>query len=65
MKFDRLEYYLANKNIVLGILAVLALIVYHDSINHEFIIYDDHIYLGGIIKNDSGFWSLINYSFTM
>ena len=64
MKHNIFERYLANKVIVVSIIIFFALVIYYDAINHEFIIFDDQVYLEAIISNDSGLWSLVKFAFT-
>ena len=53
-----------NNKLIFGLFFVLAFIVYHNAAYHEFIAYDDQVYLKSLINNDAGFWSLVKYSFS-
>ena len=55
---------LQNKIIILLAFAILCFVIYHDTFNHAFIIYDDLRYIEAIKENDSGIWSLIHWAFT-
>lgn len=54
---------LNNKTIFI-LLTLFTVIVYHGAIHHEFILYDDQVYLNAITNNDKGFWHLFSWAFT-
>lgn len=56
--------FLDSNKIVFLFLMLLGFIIYHESVFHEFVRYDDQVYFSAIVQNDSGFLSMLFWALT-
>lgn len=61
--FNKNHEILTNNKIVFLLLTLLAIVIYHDAVSHDFILYDDQLYLYPIINNESDLFSMIAWAF--
>lgn len=57
------QIYINNRTTFI-ILSILAFVIYGDSISHEFVHYDDHVFVKALINNQSDFFTTIVWAFS-